>query len=585
METRSGPITVTHSARGNATYKQELWHDGLKKHRVIKADSEYLVMQKARLQIAEWTDRWEQAEAKEQALLSKAEGKRHQEQRKQEALELSAAASEELEALAQLLQATLAVDDRVDWESLKDRSEYPEHPPSAEKTPEAPVAPKPPAKPRAADYQPKLGILDKLISSRKQRLMTAARERYDADVLKWEQSCAALAEAHQKATDQHAQVVSRATARYLTSLEAWKERKAAFLAEQAEGHKLVDQKREAYERRDASAICDYCEIVLSASDYPDYFPQEFELDYDSAAQTLIVDYQLPAPEDLPTLKSVRYVAARDALEESHISEPQKLKLYDDVLYQTVLRTLHELFEADTVDALAAVVVNGIVTATDKTTGNEVTSCVLSVRATKQEFESINLAAVEPKSCFKALKGVGSAKLSGLSAVAPVMKMRRDDGRFISSYEVANTLDEGVNLASMDWEDFEHLIREIFEKEFSSTGGEVKVTQASRDGGVDAVAFDPDPIRGGKIVIQAKRWTNTVGVAAVRDLFGTVMAEGATKGVLVTTSDYGADSYSFASGKPLVLLNGANLLHMLAKHGHKARIDIREARRNLIAGGT
>ncbi|HLO12683.1 MAG TPA: restriction endonuclease, partial [Pseudoneobacillus sp.] len=53
---------------------------------------------------------------------------------------------------------------------------------------------------------------------------------------------------------------------------------------------------------------------------------------------------------------------------------------------------------------------------------------------------------------------------------------------------------------MDWQDFEQLIRELFEKEFNTSGGEVKTTQASRDGGVDAVAFDPDPIRGGKIVI-------------------------------------------------------------------------------------
>jgi len=43
---------------------------------------------------------------------------------------------------------------------------------------------------------------------------------------------------------------------------------------------------------------------------------------------------------------------------------------------------------------------------------------------------------------------------------------------------------------MDWEDFENLIREIFQEEFSQGGGEVKITQASRDGGVDAVAFDP-----------------------------------------------------------------------------------------------
>jgi restriction system protein len=64
--------------------------------------------------------------------------------------------------------------------------------------------------------------------------------------------------------------------------------------------------------------------------------------------------------------------------------------------------------------------------------------------------------------------------------------------------------------------------------FSRSGGEVKVTRASRDGGVDAIAFDPDPIRGGKIVIQAKRYTNTVEVSAVRDLYGTVVNEGAIK---------------------------------------------------------
>jgi restriction system protein len=130
---------------------------------------------------------------------------------------------------------------------------------------------------------------------------------------------------------------------------------------------------------------------------------------------------------------------------------------------------------------------------------------------------------------------------------------------------------------MDWEDFEHLIRELFEKEFSGDGSEVKITRASRDGGVDAVVFDPDPIRGGKIVIQAKRYTNTVGVSAVRDLYGTLLNEGANKGILVTTTDYGSDAYGFAKGKPITLLNGGNLLHMLAKHGYKAKIDIAEAK--------
>jgi restriction system protein len=44
------------------------------------------------------------------------------------------------------------------------------------------------------------------------------------------------------------------------------------------------------------------------------------------------------------------------------------------------------------------------------------------------------------------------------------------------------------------------------------------------------------------VIQAKRYRNTVGVSAVRDLYGTMMNEGANKGILVTTSGYGRATY-------------------------------------------
>jgi len=191
---------------------------------------------------------------------------------------------------------------------------------------------------------------------------------------------------------------------------------------------------------------------------------------------------------------------------------------------------------------------------------------------------INFSMVDPKACFRRLKGVGSSKLHSLTPVAPIIKLNRNDKRFVEARDVSHEIDDSYNLATMDWEEFEHLIRELFAKEFSEDGAEVKITQASRDGGVDAIAFDPDPIRGGKIVIQAKRYTNTVSVSAVRDLFGTLMNEGAIKGILITTSDYGADAYSFAKNKPITLLNGANLLHLLEKHGTKAKIDLAEARR-------
>lgn len=56
-----------------------------------------------------------------------------------------------------------------------------------------------------------------------------------------------------------------------------------------------------------------------------------------------------------------------------------------------------------------------------------------------------------------------------------------------------------------------------------------------------------------------------------------MNEGASRGILVATSDYGPDAYRFASDKPLTLLNGANLLYLLERHGYDARIDLADAR--------
>lgn len=579
MKTRLGQLTVKYSTRDIPTYTLELWHDGLKKHRLIRGESESIVKLKASLQVDEWDQRWIVVAARERARSQRAAGKRQQEEKKALAIEQTADAQKELEALSSLLKSSLSIDDTVDWENLKDSSPFPDARPTLPKEPPRPTHPPLPREPTSKDskYVPSFGLLSWLVPSRKAREIAQKETLLAADHQRWQEEVSVIQKASQAALRAHADSVAEAQQDHERRVAEWSTRKQEYMARQASDHAAVDAKRKAYEAAEPEAIVDYCDLVLSSSQYPDCFPLEFDLAYEPAAKTLVVDYRLPAPDQIPRLRAVKYVASRDELEQQFLSETQSAKLYDDVLYQVALRSVHELLEADAISALEAVVFNGIVTAVDRTSGRSVTACVLSLRAARDEFLTMNLEQVDPKACFKALKGVSASKLHGLSPVPPIMQLSRSDGRFVAAYGVANTLDGGVNLAAMDWEDFEHLIRELFEMEFSTAGGEVKVTRASRDGGVDAIAFDPDPIRGGKIVIQAKRYTNTVGVGAVRDLYGTVLNEGANKGILVTTSDYGPDSYAFAQGKPLVLLSGANLLHMLEKHGHRARIDIGEAK--------
>jgi restriction system protein len=115
--------------------------------------------------------------------------------------------------------------------------------------------------------------------------------------------------------------------------------------------------------------------------------------------------------------------------------------------------------------------------------------------------------------------------------------------------------------------FESLVADLFR----AMGMQAVMTQRSNDGGVDVDALDPTPIRGGKIVVQVKRYRNTVPPTAVRDLYGTVQDIGANKGVLVTTSGFGPGSHTFARGKPLELISGPELVDLLHRHGLRGRL--------------
>ncbi len=115
--------------------------------------------------------------------------------------------------------------------------------------------------------------------------------------------------------------------------------------------------------------------------------------------------------------------------------------------------------------------------------------------------------------------------------------------------------------------FENLVADLFR----AMGMQAVTTQRSNDGGVDVDALDPTPIRGGTIVVQVKRYRNTVPPTAVRDLYGTVQDAGANKGVLVTTSGFGPGSHTFANGKPLELISGPELVDLLHRHGLRGRL--------------
>ncbi len=577
MQQKQNPVRVgdvikriTSSGRVSG-YQVEVWHDGLNEHRVL-SDRDFGVLEnKVSAHLLRWEGKYKRHLDREDRDARRTAGK-------QTAETATVEAQAALQACRDILHYTLSVDDRVDWESLKSHAPMVREPKGTngldyDNLTGRPVDYRPAPRPSGAPpvyVQPQFGFFDSIFASMRQRKEEAARGEHQKALKRWQDES-------ERADHLDSQLQDVLHSEQME----WGEAESQYKKHQNSANADVDALRLNYENwkgSDSRTVAEHAELVLTASKYPDWLGVDFDLGYNADTKTIIVEYRLPSEASMPSVKGVTYVQSRDELKESLISKRDREQLYESVLHQIALRTMHELFEADEIKAFDAIVFNGWVDSVDPATGQQNENCIMSVHTHRSEFLALNLADVEPRSCYRALKGVSAAKLATLTPVRPILKLDTSDSRFVESKDVAQDLSANSNLATMDWESFEHLVREVFEREFVEEGGEVKVTQASRDGGVDAIAFDPDPIRGGKYVIQAKRYTRTVGVAAVRDLYGTVLHEGADRGILVTTSDYGADSASFARDKPLTLVNGAQLLSLLEKHGHRARIDLQEARK-------
>ena len=289
------------------------------------------------------------------------------------------------------------------------------------------------------------------------------------------------------------------------------------------------------------------------------FPSEAEVGWDAAEQLLVVNWELPGMELVPTAEPdpVREVG-RPRIE---IKRPagERREIYRRVLAQCALRVLWELFRAplpspDGLPLVRCVAFNGHVVRPDPATGRDGDGYLISLLCDRTAFEQIDLNQVEPVKCVEGLGGRLSPRPDKLVEVRPIRLPSAGMG-------------EEVNLLRINPGEFEDLVADLFR----AMGLQTETTARSRDGGVDVIATDPDPIRGGRMVIQVKRYDSTIPPAVIRDLYGTVVHEGAIKGILVTTSGFGPSSYSFAEGKPLTLINGTELVSLLARHGLSGRI--------------
>ncbi|MCI3935138.1 restriction endonuclease [Streptomyces sp. AN091965] len=389
-------------------------------------------------------------------------------------------------------------------------------------------------------------------ASRRAQAQAEARARFEHD---WQAAQAAETQRQQQLAALHHQYAQ------------WAE---SQLAEVRGYNASIAEVSAGVRRGDPESVVEYFSAALYASTaWPESFPRRISAAYDPAARQLVLDWELPGFGVVPETKSVRFMVTADEEKETPRPVTQRRSLYRDVLAQCLLLVLHDLFAADEHGALESVALNGFVDDHDPATGRQTEIFLATVMAPRSTFTQMRLEQVDAVSCLAdGLRGQLTARPDQL---VPVRLGRRPHD--VGNHVVTHGGDgDEPDLYDMDPIVFESLVADLFR----AMGMQAVMTQRSNDGGVDVDALDPAPIRGGKIVVQVKRYRNTVPPTAVRDLYGTVQDQGANKGVLVTTSGFGPGSHTFANGKPLELISGSELVDLLHRHGLHGRLGERTA---------
>ena len=103
-------------------------------------------------------------------------------------------------------------------------------------------------------------------------------------------------------------------------------------------------------------------------------------------------------------------------------------------------------------------------------------------------------------------------------------------------------------------DFEYYLFYLFKRH----GIRTRITPYSHDFGADLIL----KYRGKKVVIQAKRWNENVGIKAVQETLGAMSYYKAKYGVVITNSFYTKSAIELANASDIVLINRNDLAHFI-----------------------
>ncbi|MBC5996558.1 restriction endonuclease [Romboutsia ilealis] len=321
-------------------------------------------------------------------------------------------------------------------------------------------------------------------------------------------------------------------------------------------NEAINIKKELYKNRDATIISNYKEEILNQIDYPIEFRKCINIGYCKDSKKLVVDYLLPDIKIIPDIKRYEYKKTKDEIKSIPMNEKERNSIYNQVVLSIVLNSMDNLFKKDIDNNIDTIVFTGYIKDVDLATGQDISPYIVSAMVDKAVFNKIDMNRIDKLKCFKETMQ-GRIDINSNLRLKEIFPICKSD--YLNKSVINN---EGINLLEVDPFTLEDLVITLF----SNMGYDVMGTNRTNDGGIDCILNNNDPIMGGKVIGQVKRYKNNIDIPKLREFESVLRNSDAMKGIFISTSNFSTQCEKFAADNNISLINGSLLVDYFNQYG-------------------
>lgn len=323
---------------------------------------------------------------------------------------------EQLLEIDDILTATLKKDDYFNLEKLRKNVSHPEFT-SKNISPEPePVYALPEPKPEFK--QPlSLSIFGWVLpGGTKEKIQKKAEASYRIKLDEWEGSVVSL---DSRNVELREDWLTREEQRLKNLAEDEKNYRAECLAHEIEIQKAnaeLDELIFGLPKGKKQAVETYVELVLSESDYPGDLEPEYEVEFDELNRELTIQLKLHHPSAIPDTASFKFQKSTGEIVEKKQTQKEIRTRYERYVGNSVLRTIHEVLEADRDGVVRLISLSAFVKHISSGTGQLTKTILVQVATDRDRFMSINLNNVV---ALETLGHLGAALSKNMVSLTPV----------------------------------------------------------------------------------------------------------------------------------------------------------------------